>query len=195
MAKDEGGSFDPVPEGMHHAVCYGVYDLGTQYSEKFDSHAHKMLIQWEIPGERIDVERDGVKMNLPRAISKIYTVSLNEKANLRKDLQAWRGKAFTETELKGFDLKNILGKNCMLQVIHNQKDNKTYANITTLTPLPKGSTPLKAENPLRFYSINDHRGAIPEGTPEWVENIIKAGDEWASMGNGSQYVPDDDVPF
>jgi len=103
---------------MHKAICYGVYDLGTQFNETFGNKNHKVLLQWELPEARIDIQKDGEDLNLPRAQSKIYTLSLHEKANLRKDLESWRGKSFTATELEGFDLKNLLGVDCQLQVIH-----------------------------------------------------------------------------
>ena len=63
-----------------------------------------MIIQWET--------KDGL-------IAKEYTVSLNEKANLRKDLESWRGKEIQPTELEGFDMTNLLGVQCTLQIMHN----------------------------------------------------------------------------
>jgi hypothetical protein len=39
---------DPVPEGLHEAICYGLYDLGTQRSEEFKKSSPKLLIQWEL---------------------------------------------------------------------------------------------------------------------------------------------------
>ena len=203
IAKESGGSgFAPVNEGLHQAVAYSLYDLGTHFNEKFNKHAHQILIIWEIPGERIDIDKDGEKLNLPRAISKKYTLSLGEKANLRKDLQTWRGRAFTAEELKGFDMKNILGKSCQIQIIHNKKDEKIYANITAIMPTPKGSIPLTPENPVRFYSIIDHGQNIPEGTPDWITDIIKESDEWVNFkptGPGDEplqnFYPEDDIPF
>ena len=57
----------------------------------------------------------------PRAISETYTNSLGEKANLRKMLENWRGRAFTQEEMDGFDLRNVLGKACMISVVHGTK--------------------------------------------------------------------------
>ena len=203
MAKDSGGGdFNPVAEGVHNAVCYMVMDLGTHLDEKFGKRNHSILIGWEIPGERIEIEKDGRKQNLPRAISKKYTISLHEKSNLRKDLQTWRGKAFTDQELTGFDVKNVLGKSCMIQVIHNKKGDKIYANIVAIMPLQKGVPPLNTENPLRYYSIQDHRDLIPGGTPQWITDIIQKCDEWRGFGPEEEVhddIPppynDEDVPF
>ena len=136
-AKDKGNGkdFEPIPEGMHHAICYGLYDLGTQYNERFGKSAHKVLIQWELPNQRIEIEKDNETLDLPRATSKIYTLSLHEKSNLKKDLASWRGKSFTPEELEGFDLRAILGINCTLQIIHNKKDGNTYSNVATIVPI------------------------------------------------------------
>lgn len=199
IAKESGGgNFSPVPEGVHMAVCFSIYDLGTHFNEKFGKSAHSVLFVWELPDERINIERDGETQNLPRAISKKYTFSLNEKANLRKDLQTWRGRAFNAEELKGFDLQKVLGKSCQLQVIHNVNGEKTYANIAAIMPLPKGTKALSPENPIRFYSIYDHEDRIPDGTPEWISDIIKDSEEWAALTvppTNDDKPPTDDIPF
>jgi hypothetical protein len=110
IAKDTSNSRpsrDPIPAGMHIARAYGLFDLGTHYDEKFDKSRREVVIVWEIAAERIEVDRDGKKTNLPRAISKRYTLSLHEKARLRADLESWRGRPFTSEELAGFEMKTI----------------------------------------------------------------------------------------
>lgn len=173
VAKDTGTEERVlISEGVHLAVCIGVWDLGTQHNEIFDRDVHQVLIMWEVPEERIKIE----DKELPLAISKRYTLSLNEKSSLRKDLEAWRGKAFPEETIKnGFDLKNILGKACQIQIIHTEKNGKTYANIAGIMSLPKGVKAPEPENPLRFFEIGDE---IPEGTPEWIKNIIMQSKEY-----------------
>lgn len=206
-AKKSGQMFDPISQGLHHAICYAVYDLGTQYQERFGKYVRKILIGWEIPGERITIERDGEQKDLPRAISKTYTNSLHEKAQLRKDLESWRGRAFSERELEGFDILALLGANCMIQVIHKKKDDKTYANVANIVSLPRVMEKKECENPHKWFSFEEGMD-IPENTPQWIIDIIKASNEW-QMANGggmpSQDSPpvedgippvsDDDLPF
>lgn len=204
--KGNGGDFDPVPQGLHRAICYGVYDLGTQFSEVYGKSSHKILIQWELPDCRIDIDKDGETLNLPRAQSKMYTLSLHEKSNLRKDLESWRGRTFTKQELEGFNLEKLLGVHCQVQVMHRTKDDKTYANVSLVIPSTNGDK-AEPENPIRFFSLEDHGTDIPEGTPEWIEKIIKDSDEWkAQTGDiptGENEPPwdddappvDDDIPF
>ena len=199
MAMDGGGKdFEPISEGVHLAVCYGLYDLGTSYQEgAYPGDRHQVLVIWEIPGERINI--DG--QDLPRAISKRYTLSLGEKSNLRKDLTAWRGVAFTDEQLKGFDLKNVLGKSCQLQIIHKPNaQGYPRAKIAAIMALPKGTRgPADTENPLAFYSFEDG-GAIPPTTSEWVKAELMKSHEWAALANASgapatAAADDSDIPF
>ncbi len=172
IAKDKGGGdFTPIPEDLHLAICYGIWDIGTQFSEKYGKSIHKVIIVWEIPGCR--GEFDG--KNLPRAISKRYTLSLHKKADLRKDLESWKGKKFTDEELKGFDIKKLLGVPCQIQVLHAKVDDKIYANIAAITKAPTG-TNIKPENPLKFFSFEEGN-TVPDGTPEWIMALIKQSEE------------------
>ena len=189
----DGKSFDPIPEGVYVAVAYAIYDIGTQHNKFYDKHIRQVLIAWELPDCRSEFEREGKMMNLPRAISQKYTLSLHMKAQLRKDLEAWRGAAFTKDELAGFDLKNILGAACQLQVIHNQsKDGtKVYANIKALMALPKGVMRPKAENPLKWFSFDEAlTEELPEDMPAWIAEIIHESAEWKERKHASDLIPE-----
>jgi hypothetical protein len=193
--KQNKEKFAPVPEGVHHAVCFAIYDLGTHHDPKFDKDVHSVQIMWELPNEKLD---NGAS----RIVSKKYTLSLGEKANLRKDLQSWRGRAFTPDELEGFELKNLLTVNAMLQIIHTKKDDNIYANITSILPLYKGMDKLAPTIPMAFFSMQDN-DSIPEGTPGWIEDLIRSSSEWLISTEGefspaedTQNVPPPtDVPF
>jgi hypothetical protein len=178
-ARDPGGnSYVPPEEGVFQAVCYGIYDIGTQYSEKWNKSAHRVIIAWEIPDARIELERDGKTINLPRGVSKEYTLSLHQKAQLRKDLETWRGRTFTKEELAGFDLSNILKANCMIQILHVKSNEKTYANVAAIMPIMKSLKVLKPENEIKFFSFEDKNQEIPENTPKWIVDKIQTADEW-----------------
>lgn len=62
--------------GTYPAICYGLVDLGEQYSETYDKWSPKILILFEIPGETLEINGEEVS----RTMSKSYTMSLNEKA-------------------------------------------------------------------------------------------------------------------
>jgi len=203
MAKDKGGEgFPPIDPGTHHAVCYGVVDLGTQQNQLFDSKSQKVWIVWELPDIRIEFDRDGQHHNLPRSISKIYTLSIHEKSNLGKDLVSWRGVPFNEAEKQGFDIVSILEANCLLQVVQQQKNGKTFAQITAIAKLMKNMQKLKPENETIQYSMETDGFNIPKNVPEWVAKMIHKSEEFQEGQGGNapdlQDGPpatDDDIPF
>ncbi|MBF0102064.1 MAG: hypothetical protein HQK77_14270 [Desulfobacterales bacterium] len=192
-AKDKGGKdFEPVAEGLHHAICYAVIDIGTHFNAAFGKWHHQCYIMFELPDIRIEIEGK----YLPRAISKKFTVSLHEKAELRKYLTTWRGRAFTEEELQGFDITKLMGVNCFIQIIHAKKNDKTYANIASITPLTKGVQKKELENKPIYFSFEDGMTNIPEGVPGWLVDQIKSAKEWGGQSGAEQQDDvSDDIPF
>lgn len=203
MATDTGGGgdFSPMPSGNHVAICNMVVDLGKQrdvsqlYGEKIK---HKIFIRWEIPAERLTwSDKDGNEKEGPRVIGKTYTLSLHENASLRADLENWRGKAFTDEERAGFDVSKLLGAPCMLNVIHTQKNGKTYADVKGIGRLPKGMASPMSEIGLVLY--DDENRNNYENLSEWLQKKIDAQvrDEPQSQQqtNGGYDDLDDDIPF
>jgi hypothetical protein len=141
MAADSRKEWTPAPEGLHKAVLVDMVDLGI-VDGSFGPR-HKVRAVWQIEDVSPD---DGKRFQ----VSKMYTLSLNEKANLRKDLETWRGKKFTADELKGFDLEKLVGVNCQLQLIHNITDEgRTYSNVQAIIPLGKGEKRISAQEYIR----------------------------------------------
>jgi hypothetical protein len=139
----ESKNFTPAPVGVHQGVCVDVQDLGmievTFAGET--KRQHKINVAWQI-----DELRDDGK---PYLVFKRYTLSLHEKANLRKDLESWRGRAFTRDEEMGFDVESVIGANCLLNVQHTERQGKTYANIVAIMPLAKGMPKIAASDYVR----------------------------------------------
>lgn len=175
-AKSKG--FEPVSEGAHVAICTAVVDLGEQYSERYDKTQRKVMLTWEVPDETIEV--DGQQK--PRVISKEYTLSLGEKAVLRAHLEAWRGKAFTERELAGFDLKAVLGKACQIQIVHTEKNGNTYANIKSIMSMPKGMAAPPSESELTYFALDDPDSlAMLQILPKWIQDKIQKSGTYAAL--------------
>ncbi len=138
IAKRQFSTFTPAPEGPQQAVCVDVVDLGMQEEQWGDEPAqmkHKVKLVWH--SAEIDPETDR-----PYVISKRYNLSLHEKATLLKDLEAWRGRAFTEAELDAFDLEQLIGVNAYLSITHRTTKKGTFANVGSIMKLPKGTDQL-----------------------------------------------------
>lgn len=190
-----GGDFTPAPEGTHIARCVRVIDLGTQPgSQQFPKPKHKVLIFWELP--EVTEEYEG-KMT-PRLVGSRYTMSLHENSALRPILESWRSRAFTPTELEGFELRNILGVPCLLTVVHSE-DGK-YANIKSVSALhPKLRADMpEAHHDLVYYEIEDGPTEAFEKFSANLKSIICAAPEWTgdeAGKDGDQGFGDDDIPF
>jgi hypothetical protein len=175
LPPETGGDYELPPEGNHVAVCYRVIDLGTQEVvwQGDVKYQRKILIAWELPEEKM---KDG----RPFSVQRRYTWSMSEKANLRHDLEAWRAKPFTSADFGrgGFNVKLILGKACMLQIMHEERNGKTYANIKAVASLPKGVRPPLAENPLLFFDLDEFDEEAFNALSEGLKGVIAKSPEY-----------------
>ena len=131
VAKDSGTSQREKPTaGMHDAVCVFVEDVGMQrttgqYGEKIQ---HKIVICWEID-EKL---KDGKYAGQPFMVSNRYTLTLFEKGNLCKVLEAWFSKKLTDEQREnGIDLEKLIGKTCTLNLIESAQG---YINVGGVAP-------------------------------------------------------------
>lgn len=201
VANTGGGDFSPAPTGLHRAVCISYVDVGHQESE-FNGETkiqNKVMITWELPDEMIEIDGE----QKPFIVNKFYTKSLHEKATLRHDLVAWRGREFTPHELDGFDLDNILGKPCQVNIVHDTKNGKTRAKVTAVLPLSKGMLkPQPSILPWR-YDITEDWMKFPEQLSDGMKNLImkskevQEGSDEKIPEDTTDYSPqdDDDIPF
>lgn len=180
---------DPFPKGTHVAICYAVVDLGTHEEKGFTGEkrlVRKCAIIWEFPKLRIDLEDEyGNKENLPRARRQFYTLSLSPKSNLRKHLTSWRGEAFTDDEIKSFDVFNLVGMPAYIQIIHEKRDDGSLRDkLDAIMPLPEEFDVPELENPTLAYAFDTKNNCWPEfpdNMPEWIRNQIHASVEWIKI--------------
>lgn len=179
IARDKGGaSYEPIPAGNHYAICYAVIRIGSELNTYNGTMQDKVLLMWELVDERMDYQGE----DKARVISKTYTNSLDKKANLRKDLENWRGKEFTEEEAKGFDICNILGKPCLINTtIEKNSRGYDYAKAGAVTKLPKG---MKAEHEPELeqvaFDITNPACSLDDMAklPEWIQERIRQTPEY-----------------
>lgn len=174
IIKHTDSDFKLVASGTHLARCIRVIDIGTQHNDTFNVDQHKVIVIFELPNELIKDKNDQM---MPMFQSKEYTMSLAEKSNLRKDLLSLRGKDFSPAELEAFDLKSILGVPCMLSISHVEKNNKTYANISSIVNVPKGTVVPDAVHEIFAYDIEDGILGNYGKIQEWIQQKIQRAKE------------------
>lgn len=134
-AKGSDKKFTPHPEGQFIGVCVDTIDLGENveaFSGQPPKLAHKCAIVFrtgernESIGEFIDIARE-------------FTVSMNEKANLRKFLEQWRGKPYTAQQVEeGVPLHKLTNQPGLLTISHKTSgQGRVYANLTACVGVPK----------------------------------------------------------
>lgn len=200
IVSDSGSNYEQAPIGAHSARCIGLIDIGTQHGEYegVPNVRRQVIIRWELPDEPMTT---GENAGQPFTVSEFFTLSLGEKASLRKALVSWRGKDFTTDELKGFDMKSILGAACMLQVGRNKNDK---AKVTAVMSRPKAVAVPAQVNPSVYFSLAAFDQSAFDKLSDGIKGLIEKSDEWAGMvasnneGGDRPVVGDisaDEIPF
>ena len=206
VTNDGGGStFSPAPAGTHKARCYYLVDLGVQPSNNTQFASKPTVV---IGFELVETFKEDGE---PYMVSRWYNNTLNN-SYLRRDLEGWRGKTFTDDELKGFDLRKIVGKPCIVSITHNKKKTgDVRADITSISAPLSGMDIADCKNELLMYSVNMHLNTSGDSSPDEIEvqkqvfeklsekmqERVKLSNEWTNYHSPTR-VPeedfDDDIP-
>lgn len=162
----------PHPDGQFAAKCIDIIDFGMvdRTWQGKTKRQHRICVRFYC-GESF---KDGEGQLRPLWVDAFFTLSLDEKSNLRPFLEAWRGKKFTAEELVGFDVLKLLNAPAFLQLSHNATPTKTYCNVDTVMRLPGGMD--APETPEGYVRVKDREGNKDQGEVTLSE-------------------PDDDLPF
>lgn len=184
-----------LPEaGATVGVLFSLVDLGTQKVswDGEEKWTPKLRLAFELPDQVLEgeVTENGktTKVTKPMVVSMELTRSLGERATLRKHLETWRGQAFTSKELASFSLKNLLGKACLLTLVHKTSQaGRNYCAIQGIAKLPKSmKAPAKTENAHVFYEIEQGECGQFGELPEWLQEKIRASKELSGASSAPQ---------
>ncbi len=162
-------NFTPAPAGTHIAVCCQLIDLGIQHSDFYNKDDEKIMLGWELCNV---LDEESKK---PKMVWKQFTRSLGKKANLRKDLENWRGRKFSGEELAAFDISKLLGAGCMLSIIHQDNEGTTYANVDAIMALPTGTPRPQVQGKTILFDIDAWNDELFAGFSENLQAKIKTG--------------------
>jgi hypothetical protein len=145
------------------------------------------MISWELNATMSDGK--------PFSVHKRYTFSSHEKATMRQDLEAWRGLPFSAQDLGSFKLSNLLGKSCLIGIVHTTKNGKTYANISSIMKLPKGMDVPPLVNKLVELDLGEFDQDVFDGLSQGIRDTIALSPEYAQAvgrspaDNEREYTP------
>jgi hypothetical protein len=203
VSAEQSGTFELPPAGAVAARCCRLLDLGSQEStfEGKTSMKRKILLTWELAELRTD--------GTPFQISRRFGLSLHENSTMRAFLQAWRGRAFTPEELSAFDLRKLLNAPAMLNITTVNRAGKDYANILSISPLPRGMTAPdltapavcfdidSADAPDVLETLSDNLAATITASPEWKARIKASREREPGSDDepGNPFADLDDIAF
>lgn len=141
---------EPAPEGRHPAICVDIVPVGKEETEYNGQKKmqEKVVLVFQVFPEDGSKDSEGQPF---RAENK-FTASLAPKAILRLKLEKWRGRDFTNDELKSFNLAKLKGVPCWLSILHNGN----FANVVDIeayltdagrpiTPIPQAQNYTRRE--------------------------------------------------
>lgn len=206
---DSGSDFELLPPDIYIARCYRIIDLGTQTVTGIygTQQKPKVMISWEI------LDDPKMEDGRPFSVHSNYTASLDPKSNLFRDLESWRGQPFTDDELADFDLTNVLGTYCQVNVVHS-KDGK-FVNVKSVVKAKfskdeKGNYIKPAPiNDNVLFDIEKPDMKVFEALSDGMQKKIMAAPEWNKKSEPTAQVDDvvitdigegepvniDDIPF
>lgn len=184
LATSDGTPRELTPEGTYLGRCVEMVEIGIvpdsyEGKEKFSP---KIRIGWELP-EELKVYKDG-EAPKPTMVYEEYTLFMGDKANLRKTLTSWRGKAFTEDEAKSFNVAKLLGATCLINIIHkpSTKDpSKVYEKIASVSPILKSMTAPAQITPFKILSFKNWSQETFDALPEFVRKKIETSEQYKKM--------------
>ena len=166
-----------IPEGNYIATVYRITYLGTVETEYLGEkkNTFQVDITWELNSE-MKVWKEGEEAK-PMVVSKTYTLSLGSKSNLRPIVEGIVG-GMSDAEAVNFDVDQILGKSCLLNVTHGVADNgKEYLKLQT-SKLMKGMEAPQGFNKQTILSYEKWNEELYHSLPEWMRLKIASTPEF-----------------
>ena len=181
------GTKQLAPEGTHVARCIQIIDKGTTFDQKWQNRKRKVQFVFELPNELTVFAED--KGEQPFIAKTIMNLSMGEKAIMRKFIEAWLGKKMTDKQASDLDLFKLISKPAMVNLSHNTlADGRTFVNIMSISPLPKGMECPEQINEALCYDTTEHDQEVFDKLPSFIQEDICKSDEWAARLNAATNV-------
>lgn len=183
---------EPIEAGVHLARCYKMIFLGTVQENMVINGKptvktlKKVRIGWEFP-ELLKVFKEE-KGPQPLVYEQEFTLSMGDKANLRKMLESWRGRPYTDEEAVKVDITKLLGQPCMINLTHKKSQNgKIYEQLASVIPVPKQMTcPLQINSDFELNYTDSWSKERFDSLPAFITDKMKSSMEYQQMINPHQ---------
>lgn len=171
-----------APEGTHLARCVSFIHIGTN-EEDFQGEPkdfNKIRLGFELPEELHTFKAE--IGDQPLVISQEYTLSMNEKANLRKLIEGILGHAMQPEEADTFDVEGLVGKACLVNIKHKTSaKGNVRAEIATASPLMKKQVCPAQITPSKVLAYDSFNEEVFNSLPDFLKEKIVSSKEYQAM--------------
>lgn len=180
-----------IKPGKHLAILYSVVDLWThqQTSQHGTKEVRKVQLSRELPTVLHEFKPgEGEK---PAAVRKKYTLSMYKMAELRMIVNNILWLDLSDVEARDFDLSNLLGVMCQLQLVHDSYEGNNYVKPTNYISLSEeekefyASKWIKQYNPSVLFSLDEFDQAVFDNLPQFIKDIIIQSPEYNEIKHGA----------
>jgi hypothetical protein len=165
-------------DGTYPARISVIADLGTQmevpYQETVAVEQKRLAICFEFPTETIEI--DGAQ--LPQWLTKEYTKSFGEKANLMKLIKALKPSATALDELAGME--------CLVTVGSTATGN---AKVTTVVGMMKGMEVAALSKPAVVFDFSEPTTEALAGIPQHLQEKVKRAVDYSGFAGDTPLAP------
>ncbi len=190
ITADVGGNFTHCPPGNDVASCCAIVVIGTimeSFKGAAPEPAKKVILGFEITNKK-HVFKEGGQPE-PFVMWSEYLLSFNEKANLRKTIHSWAGQAFSNEQMKAFNLDDMLTCSCLANIVAdtNAKGEKR-TRIHSISAVPEGMpVPAMISKPL-IFNYPGIGGTFDRESfdriPAWIQKKMKTSTEYQAAISG-----------
>ncbi len=106
---------------------------------------------------------------------------MSDNANLRKFISGMIGREIIGREAYDFDITNLIGMSCLLNIVHKNVGDTTYANIHNASPLIMGMESPVQINPSQCLMYSNFDFDIYNKLPKFLQEKIAATPEYQSL--------------
>jgi len=194
-----------VSSGTHVATVYKFMNLGTRFQEyqgvlkEYPDTLITLTFETDEEHEFTYKNEDGTedKVMKPLVISKEFTLSMGVKSNLRPFVEGIIGTKLTDEEAGAFDLEDLLGRACLITVVHKTSaKGSVYANITGASPLMKNMQAPVLVNQTVIFDVNTATKEEIDALPKFLQDKVIISDEYKKrFGVAVEELKEGEVPF
>jgi hypothetical protein len=153
-----------------------VIDLGVQAQRPYKGTEkppiQEIMVTYELGTEFLLDEDGNEDTSKPRWVSErlpLYNLAADKAKSTKRYM------ALDPAKKYGGDWTQLLGAGCLVAIVNNEKDGRTYNNVGGISPALKGVPIPELVNEPKFFDQDNPDLEVFSSLPDWIQGIIRDG--------------------